>query len=494
MSEWQVPGYAEESELGRGGSGRVVAAVEAASGERVAVKYLADRLTEDQGFRAAFRAEAEILAGLDVPHVTRVRRYVESAEGAAIIMDLVTGVALRRILAEFGPASPQAALSVLKGSLQGLAGAHRAGIVHRDYKPENVMVDQAGSSLLVDFGIALRTGAPGIPEGTPGYAAPEQWDGAPASPAGDIYAAGVTFTECVTGTGPPRSYQLPAGETGSGEAAAGGEVMGPRLTALIARTTSTDPAVRPADAAALLAELDQAANDRYGADWEQDGRADLARGVAAVLGLAAGVAAGVAMAGGLPGTASPAPGQGPATTAGTSLPRPSQLQRLSRARGGHGRALAMSAGAAAGVVAVAGIAVAIATHRSATHSTPRAHPATTTAAAASPSPARSTALPTKKPAATSTLSGKWSGQYSGAYHGTFRLSWHQSGSHLTGTIAISNPSISLPIHGTVTGTSIRFGTVGSAAITYTGTVSGTSMSGTYQVNGSAGGPWHASKI
>jgi serine/threonine protein kinase len=82
-------------------------------------------------------------------------------------MDLVDGVALRRILAEFGPASPRAALSVLKGSLQGLAGAHRAGLVHRDYKPENVMVDQAGSSMLVDFGIALRAGERGSRRGRP---------------------------------------------------------------------------------------------------------------------------------------------------------------------------------------------------------------------------------------------------------------------------------------------------------------------------------------
>src|SRR5215475_1513942 len=210
MSKWQVPGFTEEAELGWGGSGRVVVAVEQASGRRVAVKYLADRLVADEQFRAAFRGEAEILAGLDMPHVARVRGYVESPEGAAIIMDLVGGVSLRRILAEFGPTSPRAALSILRGSLEGLAGAHRAGIVHRDYKPENVIIDQAGSSMLVDFGIALRTGSPGNPAGTPGYAPPEQWEGAPASPSGDIYAAGVTFSECVTGTAPPRGYPAPA--------------------------------------------------------------------------------------------------------------------------------------------------------------------------------------------------------------------------------------------------------------------------------------------
>jgi hypothetical protein len=90
------------------------------------------------------------------------------------------------------------------------------------------------------------------------------------------------------------------------------------------------------------------------------------------------------------------------------------------------------------------------------------------------------------------LSGKWSGQYSGAYQGTFHLSWQQSGSNLGGTITLSAPPHTLGLHGTVNGNAIRFGTVGSVAITYSGTVSGNSMSGTYHTpNG--GGPWSANK-
>ena len=106
------------------------------------------------------------------------------------------------------------------------------------------------------------------------------------------------------------------------------------------------------------------------------------------------------------------------------------------------------------------------------------------------------------PAATSAapetggLSGTWSGQYDGTFQGTFVLDWQQSGSKLSGTIELSDGSGSLDINGTVNGGTISFGTVGSQAITYSGSVSGDSMSGTYKVqtpNGSVGGSWSATK-
>ncbi len=83
--------------------------------------------------------------------------------------------------------------------------------------------------------------------------------------------------------------------------------------------------------------------------------------------------------------------------------------------------------------------------------------------------------------------------YSGAYQGTFTLTWRQSGSRLSGKITISNPVSTLNIHGTVNGGAIQFGTVGGVGITYSGTVTSNSMSGTYKVGSSSGGPWNASK-
>jgi hypothetical protein len=99
---------------------------------------------------------------------------------------------------------------------------------------------------------------------------------------------------------------------------------------------------------------------------------------------------------------------------------------------------------------------------------------------------------TSAPPAAVDLSGNWSGQYSGAFTGTFKLSWQQTGSTLSGNIDLST-SGTTNLTGTVNGSKITFGTVGSQAITYTGTVSGSSMSGSYQVNGGPGGNWSATK-
>ncbi len=107
--------------------------------------------------------------------------------------------------------------------------------------------------------------------------------------------------------------------------------------------------------------------------------------------------------------------------------------------------------------------------------------------------ATTTATPTTKSAGVD-LSGEWKGEYSGAYTGTFVLNWKQTGSKLSGTIELSAPQTSLSLNGTVTGTTIEFGTVGSTEITYSGTVKGDKMSGTYSVNGSPGGDWSATKL
>jgi len=281
MAEWTVPGYTTLRELGTGGFGNVVLARHDATGTLVAIKYLKSELLDDPGFSVMFRGEAEVLAMMDDPNVVRLYEYVESPSGAAIVMELVDGASLRQILAHQGQTTPEAALVVLQGSLLGLAAAHQRGIVHRDYKPENVLVNGGGVSKLTDFGIAVRTGDQPHAAGTIAYAAPEQMGGGPATPAADVYAATATFYECLTGR-PPFT-----GETAERvmyqhlfEPVPLEPVPEP-LRPLVETGMAKEPERRPTDGTTFIAALRAAAVGAYGADWEERGRSNL--GEAALL-------------------------------------------------------------------------------------------------------------------------------------------------------------------------------------------------------------------
>ncbi|MFD8075620.1 serine/threonine-protein kinase [Streptomyces sp. NPDC059718] len=276
MSGWRAPGYTEARELGSGGSGRVVLASHDATSTPVAIKYLSEELRGDPEFLQEFRAEAQLLGGLHTPYVASLYEYVEGPAGAAIVMELVDGLALRALLRQEGATGPEAALVVLKGSLLGLAAAHRTGVVHRDYKPENVLVAADGSSKLVDFGIALRTGTKGAVAGTPAYMAPEQWNGRPASPATDVYAATATFYECLTGRKPFHGENFAELAVQHIEAPVPVEQAPEQVRELILRGMAKDPAQRPADAEAYVAELEVIAGAAYGNDWEERGQRRLA--------------------------------------------------------------------------------------------------------------------------------------------------------------------------------------------------------------------------
>jgi serine/threonine-protein kinase len=281
--DWTVPGYTEERELGRGASGKVVEAVNDATGQRVAIKYLSPALVGDPAFMWGFRTEAQMLRSLGVPQVVQVYDYVEQpGQGAAIVMELVNGVSLHEMIVHRGPTGPEAALAVLKGSLLGLAAAHTLGIVHRDYKPENVLVDTAGNSKLADFGVAIKAGKQASTAGTPLYMAPEQWQGASASPATDVYAATAVFYECLTGKTPFSGKLLRLQEQHVTASVPVDRVDTP-LQGLIARGMAKNPAGRPQSAIAFVAELEAVADAAYGPDWEERGRSHLAERAAALL-------------------------------------------------------------------------------------------------------------------------------------------------------------------------------------------------------------------
>jgi eukaryotic-like serine/threonine-protein kinase len=267
---WAVPGYVEQRELGRGASGRVVEAVHERTGHRVAIKYLSPDLVRDPDFLARFRAQVLKLKELDVPAVVRVYDYAEQpGRSAAVVMELVNGVSLRAMIERQRPLDPKAALTVLKGSLLGLAAVHRLGFSHRDVKPGNVLVDTAGQVKLTDFGVSAPTA------GTPAYLAPERWEGDPARPASDVYAATAVFFECLAGA-PPFSGDL----AGLQEQHESGEVPLDRVDAplapLIVRGMAKDRAGRPHSANAFVSEVEALAASAYGPDWEERGRGLLA--------------------------------------------------------------------------------------------------------------------------------------------------------------------------------------------------------------------------
>jgi serine/threonine-protein kinase len=280
MPDWNVPGYTALKTIGSGGFGEVVLARHDASGALVAIKYLRPDLLADQEFAEMFRGEAAVLASLEDQNVVRLYEYVESPQGAAIVMELVSGVSLHEILAYQGKTTAEAALVVLEGSLLGLAAAHRRGVVHRDYKPANVLVNGNGVSKLTDFGIAARSGDRPVPAGTLQYAAPEQMAGAPARPASDVYAATATFYECLTGRPPFRGEAADLIRQHQSEPVPLEPVPEP-LRPLVAAGMAKDPADRPTNATTFVAELTTAAARACGRDWHERGRSHL--GEAALL-------------------------------------------------------------------------------------------------------------------------------------------------------------------------------------------------------------------
>jgi len=282
---WGVPGYAEVDVLGTGGFGRVVLAKHEASGKMAAIKYLRADFLADARIADGFRREAWLLSGVRSRHVVRLFDFVETPQGAALVMEAVPGVSLRALLVAENVLAPEAALAILKGSLLGLADAHAVGVVHRDYKPGNVLVSREGESKLVDFGLATLDGHNGLTAGSPAYMAPEQWAGRPGLPATDVYAATCVFYQCVTGHRPfeaDTSEQLRALHGGAPVPL---EAVPEALRPLIARGMAKDPAWRPATADAFVTELEAVARKAYGKNWEKRGWKRLATSAAALTAL-----------------------------------------------------------------------------------------------------------------------------------------------------------------------------------------------------------------
>ncbi|GAB3431104.1 protein kinase domain-containing protein [Actinophytocola sediminis] len=279
---WTLPGYAEVTQLGVGGFGRVVLAKHEISGVLVAIKYLKAEFLTQPDIVAGFQREAWLLSGVRSPYVVGIRDFVITQDGAALVMEAVPGVSLQALLKAEPVLAPESALALLKGSLLGLAAAHSVGVVHRDYKPGNVLVSQERVSKLVDFGLATLDGYAGLAAGSPAYMAPEQWAGQPGTPATDVYAATCVFYECVTGR---RPFDTTAEHVKAMHESAPvplDNVPEP-LRDLVARGMAKDTRARPASAGAFVAELEQRAVAAYGKKWEERGWQRLVASVATLV-------------------------------------------------------------------------------------------------------------------------------------------------------------------------------------------------------------------
>jgi hypothetical protein len=274
-TEWAVPGFTEDWELGSGVSGRVVEAINTATGQHVAIKYLNDTLVRDPEFLSDFRATTERLTSLDAPHLATVFDYVEQpGTGAAIVTELIDGISLRKMLHR-GPLGTAAALVVFKDSLLGLAAAHSRRVAHRDVKPDNVLIDANGWCTLTDVGLAVKTDKQMPAAGTPEYMAPELWNGSPYLPATDIYAATIMLCESLAGK-PPYTGKPEALREGHELTQAPLDPYDPPLRDLIGWGLAKYSDRRPSSARAFAGAVDDRAVAAYGPNWEAEGRAELA--------------------------------------------------------------------------------------------------------------------------------------------------------------------------------------------------------------------------
>jgi hypothetical protein len=233
--------YRLERRIASGGMATVWLAHDEELDREVAIKVLSDVLSEDPSYTERFRREARVAAGLSNPNLVRVFDYSARSERPYIAMEYVEGGTLADRVAD-RTADDLDSQRLARELLGALASIHAAGVIHRDVKPSNVLLDRDDSARLTDFGIAHPENATELTRtgqvlGTLKYMAPEVLAGNPATERSDLYACGVVLGECL------------------------GPAASPELVALADRLTADDPADRPTSADEALSLLDTAPRD-----------------------------------------------------------------------------------------------------------------------------------------------------------------------------------------------------------------------------------------
>jgi eukaryotic-like serine/threonine-protein kinase len=258
--------YRVISRLGSGGMADVYLAQDQLLGREVAVKVLHHHFAEDQEFVERFRREASSAAALSHPNIVAIFDRGEWNGTYYIAMEYVAGRSLKTIVREQGALDPAAAIDIVVQILRAARFAHRRGVIHRDLKPHNVILDDEGRARVTDFGIA-RAGASdmtltGSIMGTAQYLSPEQAQGFAVSAASDLYSVGVILYELLTGVVPfeGESAVAIAFKQVSAEPRPPSELnpaLPPSLDAVVLRALAKDPTQRYADADELIAALQQ---------------------------------------------------------------------------------------------------------------------------------------------------------------------------------------------------------------------------------------------
>src|SRR4051794_32257885 len=250
--------YLVRSRIARGGMATVYHAHDRKLDRPVALKVMHANLASDEGFVRRFIDEAKHAAALSHPNVVAVYDQGTDKGHVFLAMEYVPGRNLRDVLNERGRLGPREALQIMQPVLAALSAAHRAGLVHRDVKPENVLLTADGLVKVADFGLARAETAgkqtkTGMIIGTVAYLAPEQVISGDADARTDVYAAGIMLFELLTGRQPHQggtplavaykhvneTVPLPSSIIAG---------LPPQLDALVATATSHDPARRPTDA------------------------------------------------------------------------------------------------------------------------------------------------------------------------------------------------------------------------------------------------------
>ncbi|MFH0410931.1 protein kinase [Corynebacterium sp. L4756] len=262
--------YRIDRPIAKGGMSTVYRCVDLRLGRALAAKVMHDQYSQDEVFIHRFHREARAMAQLMHPNLVNVYDFSAEGDPVFLIMELITGGTLRELTAERGPMPPHAALSVMRSVLTGLSAVHDKGLVHRDIKPDNVLIHGDHTVKLADFGLVRATSSHTVTSnqivGTVSYLSPEQVTGAHITAASDVYSAGIVLFELLTGA-VPFSGNTPLGHAmarlDADVPSPSSKIAGvpPLVDALVATATSSDVSERFADAREFLDALDDVAEE-----------------------------------------------------------------------------------------------------------------------------------------------------------------------------------------------------------------------------------------